>query len=1568
MFLMTSRIAFVWVLACMLFAPRGLSAQTWSGLGTTSDWTDAGNWVGGVPPANNGTANLVFGDATNPAPNANVPWSVGSILFNANAAPYTIGGSSLTLGTGGLTNLDSDTQGFANAIGLSGLQTWSATAGGFLLNGVVSQGSNQLTLAGPFGFFSNNAINGTGNLLLRDNALVSLSAASTASGNWTISQSDLGGSLSFSAANQLTTGTLTINQNGRLTLRDSGGAGTVTLANTMGWNGNRYAQAGSPIIEVAGANDTLRLTALIPLTNRLGIVKAGPGTLRYAPATLASNSLWSLGISQGVVELNQLPYLASTSGINGTATGDLDFLANSTLRVLSDLNIVLPSLTVNPGLYGYGFANVRVASGVTGTIEVASGAVFKTAGRTDSNQAFLGNNATLVLAGTDLASQFRFGVSNAGGTILETFVNRTIDLRGGSLSFFGVDKPFWPQTVDFTMKLNGGEYDGRNQAGRQSLPGNLVINDAPSASTPQVRAWTVSDSGGANSSYGNIIWNGTLAKVGSGDTLTFNRNVSGSGTGGYVSIATNAVLDNQGGIVTVAGGLDPFTDSFDPTRHVRVALAASTELRANRNIGIGGLTGSGTLTTTTAGTKTVVIEGPTDTTFSGSITNGSGVLNLAKAGASTQTFTTAIAHSGTTTINGGRIVLSGSGSMLSTSAIYGYRGELVLDNVATNNNNRLGDAIPIFLGLGTDTGSLSLLGNSAVSTTETVGVVTLNAGPGVIVVTPGIGQTATLTLSGLAQAVGGTLDFRAGSGTLGAGGATDPTIFITGQSMGLIGGWATVGTSFAEYDVTNGVRAFVSSNFNYDSSTVTLRNIDVNQTQTLTNNDAELSVRYVAAVDTDFGGFNVNIHNGGLLKADASTTTISNGTLTAGGTSNRDLTLSVTQGGTLNISAGVQNNSGGGVVSLVMSGDGTANLQSANTFSGDVYLNKGALGFAADSHLGNANNDVFFYGGTLRKTTTGGNVTLSANRRPVVAGGLTGTVDVVDQSLILGTGNQLDIPATSGFFKTGAGTLRIDQGNTTFLGALRIDAGAVELLNAQALGTAAVTLNGGLLRTRINGDATLGLDVVVNANSSIEASRFDGSSTQMTHAYGSLAINGTQLSVLASTGDYVASFTELALSGSASIATATGATLKVAGAVTGPGVTKTGPGTLVMSGTNPNTLSGSVDIQEGTLVLDKGNSITAINRDLVIGNSAQATVVLNFSNQIADTAAVTIGSGSQFNLAGNSETIGSLGSGSSTAVVSLGSGTLQTGANNTSTTFAGVVQGAGAFVKQGTGTMTLSGLSTYTGATEVQAGELRLGGDNRLAAATVARVQSSGRFGLNGFQQTVAGIEGSGVIAMGSGSLTTGAATNHTFSGSITGTGGYTHQGPGTQVLSGQNTYTGLTMVSGGTLALGRDNALSVLSSLTVGNAAFDTQGFSQTLASLDLTANATFDFGNLSSVLVFDDVSANLAFLNSHTLTIIDWTGQFETTGGVDQMIVMDGLFNLVGTTTSSIEFIINSSTYGSLIIARPDLGGTAVEVVPVPEPSTMIVLAVAGVFALTMRARRVHRRRAAPPLECEG
>ena len=130
--------------------------------------------------------------------------------------------------------------------------------------------------------------------------------------------------------------------------------------------------------------------------------------------------------------------------------------------------------------------------------------------------------------------------------------------------------------------------------------------------------------------------------------------------------------------------------------------------------------------------------------------------------------------------------------------------------------------------------------------------------------------------------------------------------------------------------------------------------------------------------------------------------------------------------------------------------------------------------------------------------------------------------------------------------------------------------------------------------------------------------------------------------------------------------------------------------------------------------------------------------------------------------------------------------------------------------------MTLSGASSYTGSTVINAGTLQLSGSaNRLPTGTaVVLANTAGAtLDLNGQNQTIASLAGGGAaggnILTGGGTLTVGDATDTGYAGIISENGGgFTKQGSGTLTLYGANTYSGLTNVTAGTLAEGASNAL----------------------------------------------------------------------------------------------------------------------------------------------------------------
>ena len=159
------------------------------------------------------------------------------------------------------------------------------------------------------------------------------------------------------------------------------------------------------------------------------------------------------------------------------------------------------------------------------------------------------------------------------------------------------------------------------------------------------------------------------------------------------------------------------------------------------------------------------------------------------------------------------------------------------------------------------------------------------------------------------------------------------------------------------------------------------------------------------------------------------------------------------------------------------------------------------------------------------------------------------------------------------------------------------------------------------------------------------------------------------------------------------------------GATAAGSLTKTGTGTLVLSGAN--TYTGVTNISAGTLRLG-ANSV------------------------LSDSTAVTVASGATLNLNNYSDTISSL---AGAGVVTLGSGTLTVGANDASSTFSGSFTSGdtGTFAKTGTGTLTFgAGMDLSGGTLVLNGGRLNLGGFNSTFGTLSVTADSILDFGTGG--------------------------------------------------------------------------------------------------------------------------------------------------------------------------------------------------------------------------------------------
>ncbi len=250
------------------------------------------------------------------------------------------------------------------------------------------------------------------------------------------------------------------------------------------------------------------------------------------------------------------------------------------------------------------------------------------------------------------------------------------------------------------------------------------------------------------------------------------------------------------------------------------------------------------------------------------------------------------------------------------------------------------------------------------------------------------------------------------------------------------------------------------------------------------------------------------------------------------------------------------------------------------------------------------------------------------------------------------------------------------------------------------------------------------------------------------------------------------------------------------------------------------------------------------------GVGATAVALFNFTDGTVTGLVITsAGVGYQ---PGDNVSVTLMGGGN--ANVELGHASL--GANATS----------GGLTKLGAGTLTLSGTNTYGGATIVNAGRLQLDGQMSLYSNTPARwtaaniVVSNGAAlglsvgGVGDFSASeVQAIAGLGTAGGGfaNGSFlaldTTGGAFSygHILANPNGGAHalGLIKTGANTLTLTAANTYTGGTLVNGGTLAIGINNALLPTGHLMLGDSTgvghLDLSTFSQTLASLTVASTS---------------------------------------------------------------------------------------------------------------------------------
>ena len=756
------------LIAFMAHGP-GATGQTWDGGGLDDNWSTAANWSPDGAPANDGTAGIVFTGWVRLTPYVDTAWDVLSLTFNNTAGPFSICGSPLTVGAGGIVNQNFAQSSLENDLLLSAPQTWQASAGNLRLLGNVANSGHLLTVDGSYTTAVYGNITGSGGLVKSGTGTLELRGIAP---TW------------YAGPTTVNAGTLSL-----LGISTWTAPFTVNTGATVAFNGGVHEfNAGATVSGGGGASFTAGMVTFNDTFNVSGPKTFSGGTVNFnGPVTGLGGSLV---LSVGGVNFNSSPMTFTTLNLSGgalggsadvtvtgsltwtagtmTGTGTTEIPARGSLALTGTSTLYLARTVNNSGTAT--FSNYYGLSSTGG----GSGAVFNNLpGATFDLQTEYGDLAGTAPAVFNNAGTFRksAGTSQTYITSAWTFNNTgTFEVQTGMVSAAG------PFNNSGLVSVRPGRALTLSGGGTSS--GTFIVDSGA----------TLQFSGGTHALAGTVAGSGTVSF--SSGTVTFNNpyTFTGATSFGGGTVNFNASVSGLGPLLTVSGGAVNFNS--DPVVFTTVNLS-------------GGLGGSADVTVTgsltwTAGTMTGT--GTTEILAGGTLSIGGGSYMdkyLGRTLNNSGTATLSSYYSSSSTGGGSGAVFNNlPGATFDVQADYGLAGTApaVFNNAGTFRKSA---------GTGTtDITSAWTFNNTGTFEVQT-GTVSA-AGPfnnsGIVNVWPG----RTLTLSGsdtssgtFTVGGGGTLQFTGGTHTL--NGALDGPgrVSVTGGSVTFNGPVAGLGPALA---------------------------------------------------------------------------------------------------------------------------------------------------------------------------------------------------------------------------------------------------------------------------------------------------------------------------------------------------------------------------------------------------------------------------------------------------------------------------------------------------------------------------------------------------------------------------------------------------------------------------------------------------------------------------------------------------------------------------------------------------------------------------------------------------
>ncbi|MES2506202.1 MAG: autotransporter-associated beta strand repeat-containing protein, partial [Verrucomicrobiota bacterium] len=850
------------------------------------------------------------------------------------------------------------------------------------------------------------------------------------------------------------------------------------------------------------------------------------------------------------------------------------------------------------------------------------------------------------------------------------------------------------------------------------------------------------------------------------DILLFKNDITAASTF-RISTVANSTLAVQGLRVWNPGGIITLQNNASQSQTLRIGSAGIDLSRATQNLVINNNTG---------GTMTLALD-------------NAGAATWSVAQGRTLQVVSNITGSGTgLTINpginglGGTVNLGGANTFTGATTV--NNSALILDYTTAANRIDSGSSLNL------NRGTVTVQGGA----TFTQVVNGLNLGSGLNQILRG-GTTASINVGAINRPNQNALLNVNSAG-----------FFTTSQANvnGMLGGWAVFNNT--DWLVGNGA-ATASALTAYTDRTGTWTAPAATNNVRITGSVTAVGAGTINSLKFNSGAFSVtqtagttlNIASGGILKNDNNASSITGGSLTAGGTANGAAdSLYIWQAqNTMTITSNIVNN-GADVVNVVKAGASELLLNgTSSTYTGTTTVANGRLTIGNAGAINKAGN-IEIYGNSGADNT--GSLRWNTTTTDTITGNITGAAgtDALRHTLQ----------------KLNSGVLILNPTvANTYFGSTLIDAGVLRAGKANAFSANS--------RFQFANVATAVLDLA-GFNNTIRGLAGGGATGgNVTLGAGNLTLQNLENDLLSYSG----------------IISGTG------------GLIKEGAGTQTF--TANQTFTGPLNVNEGVLItsaLATTNVTVNAGGTLQAGNLTSATSLnvngngllqMKAGGNLAASPTVSLnGDGSTLQLAvGVTQNFGTLTSAAGSRIL-IGAGTSDS--NLTFTDNAGgtnVIRGViamsgtagagkGNIIKTGSTNWELAGGNAYTGSTTINGGTLSISPSALvevlpdLTALTLANASGVG-LDLNGKSETIGSLSGGGAsggnVSLDAGRLTVGGnGATTTYAGIISGSGSLVKTGNGIMTLSGANTFTGGLEIQRGTLVLARTGGNTLANNVPV--------------------------------------------------------------------------------------------------------------------------------------------------------